>query len=232
MRDNIQILYAKKRDKTDALTALPVCRSLCRRFPLCFPGRFLLRAVRGIRFVSPTSFSRFVVGFDRFFLERCVLVSVSTPSNDVEILTVPIVSLAIVIVHLGPTTLVFACVRAIVKLAFIRVGRTLHYLFALCFEFRLGVRIVRTALQPLSVYERLCGWAPLHTLSEPSTPVPPKKVHPPSRKNSSGLSLIVFMIWPQFKFTGPSAIGISTELQDIGQTKFHKSKTEHTLAIP
>jgi hypothetical protein len=42
---------------------------------------------------------------------------------------------------------------------------------------------------------------------------PPRKVRqPPSRKNSYGFSLIVFMIDPQLRLTGPSPRGISQEL--------------------
>ncbi len=48
-----------------------------------------------------------------------------------------------------------------------------------------------------------------------SSPVPPKNVQPPPRKNSYGLSLIVFMMGPQFRLTGPSASGMSTELQAV-----------------
>lgn len=46
-----------------------------------------------------------------------------------------------------------------------------------------------------------------------STPVaPPRKDQPSCWKNSKGFSLICFMMGPQFKLTGPSLIGISTEL--------------------
>lgn len=45
-----------------------------------------------------------------------------------------------------------------------------------------------------------------------SAPPPPRKLHPPCWKKSYGLSLIVFMIGPQFKLTGPSLNGMSTEL--------------------
>src|SRR5882757_9665086 len=49
-----------------------------------------------------------------------------------------------------------------------------------------------------------------------STPVaPPRKDQPSCWKNSKGFSLICFMMGPQFKLTGPSLIGISTELPYI-----------------
>lgn len=49
-----------------------------------------------------------------------------------------------------------------------------------------------------------------HTSSPAAAP--PKKLQPPCWKNSYGSSLMVFMMGPQFKLTGPSLRGMSTEL--------------------
>jgi len=46
-----------------------------------------------------------------------------------------------------------------------------------------------------------------------ASPPPRKLLQPPCWKKSYGLSLIVFMMGPQFKLTRPSPSGISTELQ-------------------
>ena len=64
-----------------------------------------------------------------------------------------------------------------------------------------------------------------------SPPPPPRKLQPPCWKKSYGLSLIVFMMGPQFKLTGPSLGGMSTELGNIttrGDQHSHKYDLEKT----
>ena len=65
-----------------------------------------------------------------------------------------------------------------------------------------------------------------------SAAVPPRNDHPPCWKNSYGSSLMVFMMGPQFKLTGPSLRGMSTELRhNMNMASYHRRLYVLTRAI-
>lgn len=107
----------------------------------------------------------------------------------------------------GPT--ITATSIGIIIVAFFITTWACYKFFRICLKFRFrswffGMITLWTEI--ISVLKRKGG-------RRTSTPVaPPRNDQPSCWKNSKGFSLICFMMGPQFKLTGPSLIGISTEL--------------------